>query len=71
MLDKLVPDTQKVIIGNVAELPIALLTNKTIIYEPESAHIINKFLNKKVTIMLPDNDSIKNDLIYIFQHSIV
>ena len=33
---------------------IASKTNRTIIYEPESAHIINAFFNKKVNIMIPD-----------------
>jgi len=32
--------------------------NREIVYEPFSAHIINKFFHKSVKIMLPDNNSI-------------
>ena len=29
-------------------------TNRTLVFEPEAAHIVNKFFNKKVNIIIPD-----------------
>lgn len=40
---------------------IANKTNRNIVYEPESAHLINKFFNKKVNIILPDTYKNKPD----------
>ena len=40
---------------------IANKTNRNIVYEPESAHLINKFFNKKVNIILPDTYKSKPD----------
>lgn len=33
---------------------LASKTNRTIVYEPESAHLINCFFNKKLNILIPD-----------------
>ena len=42
---------------------IAKETGRTLVYEPRSAHIVNNFFHKPVTIMVPDNDDDCNGML--------